>query len=79
MENFHSRNEHNHADPEAWPDSALAQRDLELYEQVNAPYLNEERKKAIRREISLIALERWSRQAEADSALFDQVDHQDSE
>lgn len=65
METFHSRNEHNHADPIAWPDEALEQRDKVLYEQVNAPYYNEERKAVIRREISLIALERWSRREEA--------------
>ena len=61
---FHQRNDHNHADPEAWPDLALEQRDEVLYEQINAPYYNEERKAKIRREISLIALERWARRAE---------------
>lgn len=68
MDQFHQRTDHNHADPEAWSDEALAQRDKVLYEQVNAPYYTEERKTAIRREISLIALERWARQQEARAA-----------
>lgn len=69
MDQFHQRDEHNHADPIAWPDEALAQRDAVLYEQINAPYYNEERKAKIRREISLIALERWARREEAKAGL----------
>ena len=64
METFHSPNEHNHADREAWSDEALDARVRYLGEQVKAPWIHGERLENIQKEIGLIAFEQWHRHNE---------------
>ena len=73
MENFHSRNEHNHADEQAWPTDALDLRSKYLGEQVQAPWIFGERRAAIQREIGLIAFELWHRHKEATEVALDNL------
>lgn len=69
MEISHQKDDHNHADENAWSYAELQDRAKYLSEHANQPWMGGERKLKLQREIGLIAFEIWHRDADARAEL----------